>query len=275
MRIATFNINGINKRLQNLLDWLENSRPDVVCLQETKTIDARFPAAVLEAAGYTAVWTGESRWNGVAILARGREIFPTRRRLPGDPDDRQARYVEAAIGGIVVASIYAPNGNPRPGPKFDYKLAWLARLKDHATGLLDAGVPVVLAGDYNVAPGTEDIYATRSYDDNALIQPEARSSFADLLACGYTDTVRALNPGVRLYTFWDYRQQRWARDAGLRLDHVLVDDASVQSMVSASVDRQVRGRGNASDHAPVVVEMQPRILASREALERTEGAKPD
>ena len=255
MRIATFNINGVNRRLPNLLDWLDEAAPDVVCLQELKSTDPDFPRAAIEAAGYGGVWTGERAWNGVAILARDAEPVLTRMALPGDPDDRQRRYIEAAVGGILIASIYAPNGNPRPGPKFTYKLAWLDRLRSHAAELIAARLPIVLAGDYNVVPEPRDIYPTRSYAENALVQPEARAAFRRILDQGWTDAVRAMRPDEIVYTFWDYRRNRWARDAGLRLDHLLLSPDLAPRLSGAGVDRDVRGKHDASDHAPVWIEL--------------------
>jgi exodeoxyribonuclease III len=255
LRIATFNINGVVRRLGNLLAWLGDTRPDIVCLQELKVPEPDFPQAALAAAGYRGAWVAEGRWNGVAILARGPEPVLTRTALPGDPGDRQRRYIEAAVSGILVASIYAPNGNPRPGPKFDYKLAWLERLDRHAADLRAAGVPVVLAGDYNVVPEPRDIYPTRSYDDNALVQPEAREAYARLLAQGWTDALRALHPEAELFTFWDYRRNRWQRNAGLRLDHLLLGPELAARLVAAGIDREARGREDASDHAPVWIEI--------------------
>jgi exodeoxyribonuclease-3 len=250
MKIATFNINNVNKRLQNLLAWLAKTQPDVVCLQELKAEQGAFPAQALRALGYAAVWQGERSWNGVAILARNHEPVLTRSSLPGNPDDRQARYIEAAIGGVLIASIYLPNGNPQPGPKFEYKLAWFERLIAHASELMATGVPVVLAGDYNVVPTPQDIYTTRSLDDNALIQPESRQAFAQLLAQGWTDALRRLYPTGPLWTFWDYKRERWASDKGMRLDHFLLSPAVSDLLVDGGVDRWVRGEENSSDHAP-------------------------
>ena len=255
MRIATFNINNVVRRLPNLLEWLAEAQPDVACLQELKATDSAFPEAALAAAGYGAVWRGERSWNGVAILARDAEPILTRDALPGDPADRQSRYIEAAVQGVLVASLYAPNGNPQPGPKFDYKLAWLERMRAHGQELLAAGVPVVLAGDWNVVPEPRDVYPTRSYDDNALVQPEPRAAYARILADGWTDALRSLHPQATLYTFWDYRRNRWPRDAGMRLDHLLLSPAALPRLAAAGVDREVRGREDASDHAPAWIEL--------------------
>ncbi|TIQ30823.1 MAG: exodeoxyribonuclease III [Mesorhizobium sp.] len=256
MKLATFNINNINSRLENLLAWLARAKPDVVCLQELKSRDTQFPLTRLANAGYGAVWKGEPTWNGVAILARGAEPVLTRDALPGDAADRQARYIEAAVDGIVIACLYAPNGNPQPGPKFDYKLAWHERFAAHAEQLLDTGLPVVLAGDYNIVPEPRDIYATRSYDDNALVQPESRAAFAALIDQGWTDALRKVFPKAeKLYTFWDYRRNRWPRDAGLRLDHILLSKKLARKLKAAGIDREVRDGDNASDHAPVWVEL--------------------
>lgn len=250
MKIATFNINNVNKRLANLLGWLAEAQPEVVCLQELKADEGAFPAQALRALGYQAVWQGERSWNGVAILARGREPVLTRESLPGDGSDRQARYIEAAINGILVASIYLPNGNPQPGPKFQYKLAWFERLIAHAANLMAAGVPVVLAGDYNVVPTTEDIYPTRSLDNNALIQPASRAAFSRLLSQGWTDALRRLQPEGPLWTFWDYKRERWPAGKGMRLDHLLLSPVMAERLAESGVDRWVRGEVNASDHAP-------------------------
>lgn len=250
MKIVTFNINNINKRLKNLLAWLVKTQPDVVCLQELKAEESAFPAQALGMLGYRAVWQGERSWNGVAILALDREPVLTRSSLPGAPDDRQARYIEAAINGVLIASIYLPNGNPQPGPKFQYKLAWFERLITHAAGLLAAGVPVVLAGDYNVVPTGQDIYPTRSLDNNALIQPASRQAFARLLAQGWTDALRKLRPDGPLWTFWDYKRERWPADKGMRLDHLLLSPEMSGRLIDGGVDKWTRGEENASDHAP-------------------------
>lgn len=255
MKLATFNINGVNKRLENLLAWLEEAEPDVVCLQELKATDEQFPRSAIESAGYGAVWRGQSAWNGVAILARNVEPILTRAELPGDPSDSQSRYIEAAVNGILVVSLYAPNGNPRPGPKFDYKLAWHARFARHAATLFETGLPVVLAGDYNIVPEPHDIYPTHSYDDNALVQPESRAAFRDLLDQGWTDALRKRCPDEELFTFWDYRRNRWQRNGGLRLDHILLSRKLARRLTAAGIDRAVRGRQNASDHAPVWISL--------------------
>jgi exodeoxyribonuclease-3 len=257
MRIATFNINNLVKRLANLLDWLEAEQPDVVCLQETKTPDGLFPVAALEAAGYGAVWTGERTWNGVAILARGAAPVPIRRSLPGDPEDVQRRYIEAAVSGVVVASIYLPNGNPQPGPKFAYKLAWFDRLIAHAAGLRAAGVPVVLAGDFNVVATDLDIYRVKPGTKDALQQPETKAAYRRLLDQGWTDALRRLHPGAQVFTFWDYFRDAYGRDAGMRLDHLLLTPDLAGRLVSAGVDRWVRGAPGASDHAPAWIELAP------------------
>ncbi len=256
MKIATFNINGINRRLPNLMDWLEQAAPDVVCLQELKATDRQFPATALADAGYGAVWKGESSWNGVAIIAKGADPVLTQDSLPGDEDDKQARYIEAAVNGVVIACLYAPNGNPRPGPKFAYKLEWTRRLLAHAQELWHTGLPVVLAGDYNIVPEPRDIYETTSYKDNALIQPESRALFAELLAQGWTDAIRKAFPDDTVYTFWDYMRNRWPRNAGLRLDHLLLSKKLSRKLIAAGIDRHVRGAENASDHAPVWIELK-------------------
>ncbi|MBS7457236.1 exodeoxyribonuclease III [Coralloluteibacterium stylophorae] len=251
LTVATFNINGIRSRLPALLAWLERERPDIVCLQELKCPDEAFPQAAIEAAGYGALWHGQKSWNGVAILARGMTPLESRRGLPGDADDSHSRYLEAAAHGLIVGCLYLPNGNPQPGPKFDYKLAWFERLIAHAQGLLDSGHPVVLAGDYNVVPTDElDIYSPRSWKKDALLQPESRAAWQRLLAQGWTDALRHLHPDARIYTFWDYFRQRWERDAGLRIDHLLLSPALAPRLREAGVDRWVRGEPKASDHAP-------------------------
>jgi exodeoxyribonuclease III len=255
VKIATFNINNINKRIENLTAWLSKAEPDVVCLQELKADQTEFPVEVLRKLGYRAVWQGERSWNGVAILARDLEPILTAETLQGSAEDRQARYIEAAVNGVVIASIYLPNGNPQPGPKFTYKLAWLDRLITRAAELMAAGVPVVLAGDYNVVPTVHDIYPTRSLDKNALIQPESRKAFARLLAQGWTDALRKLYPDGPLWTFWDYERDRWSADKGMRLDHLLLSPALGARLVEGGIDRWTRGEANASDHAPAWIRL--------------------
>ena len=275
MKIATFNINNINKRLANLLAWLRTAKPDIVCLQELKAADREFPQAAIEKAGYGAVWRGQKSWNGVAILARGSEPIVTRTDLPGDAEDAQARYIEAAVNGVLIASLYAPNGNPQPGPKFAYKLAWTDRLLAHAADLFAAGVPVVLAGDYNVVPSDRDIYPTKSYDKDALLQPETRARFAQLLDQGWRDAVRSLHPDAPIYTYWSYLRNRWPRDAGLRIDHLLLSKQAAKRLLAAGVDREVRGKENASDHAPVWIELRDGTSAEKRAgRARTPGTAP-
>lgn len=255
MRIATFNVNNVVSRLPQLLAWLDVTRPDVVCLQELKATDATFPRAELLAAGYASLLHGQKTWNGVAILARGTEPLEIRRGLPGDATDKQARYLEAAVGGIVIGCLYLPNGNPQPGPKFNYKLAWFARLHRHAASLMKTGHPVVLAGDYNVVPTDEDIYSTASWKDNALLHPLARAAYRKLLKQGWSDVIRELHPKQVPYTFWSYLRNRWARDAGMRIDHLLVSSSVRPRVIAAGVDKAVRGMEGSSDHAPAWIEL--------------------
>jgi exodeoxyribonuclease-3 len=250
MKVATFNINNINRRLPNLLRWLQRAKPDIVALQELKSTDDDFPRSAIDGAGYGAVWHGQKSWNGVAILARKADPVLIRTELPGNASDRQARYIEAAIRGIIVTSLYLPNGNPQPGPKFDYKLDWFRRLKTHGAKFIQQDVPVVLSGDYNVAPTALDIYPTKSWDKDALIQPKSRAAFRALMAQGWTDAIRTLHPENPMFTFWDYKRNRWPRDAGLRLDHLLVSPALAPRLEATGVDRLVRGEEGASDHAP-------------------------
>jgi exodeoxyribonuclease-3 len=255
LKIATFNVNGINGRLPALLAWLEQARPDIVCLQELKAPDGRFPESEIAEKGYGAIWHGQPRWNGVAILARDAVPVETRRGLPGDPRDNQSRYIEAAVNGLLVGCLYLPNGNPRPGPKFDYKLAWLDRLIAHAASMIDANLPVVLVGDYNVIPTDLDVYKPERWLDDALFAPEARSGYERLLAQGWTDAIRALHPDQAIYTFWDYWRNAWGRNAGLRIDHLLLSPIVAAGLKRAGVDAEVRGGENASDHAPAWVEL--------------------
>jgi len=253
VKIATYNINNVVRRLPNLLAWLERERPDVVCLQELKTVGPAFPLEAIRAAGYGAAWVGQKSWNGVAILARGSEPLVTRTALPGEPEDVQARYIEAAVEGVLIASIYLPNGNPWPGPKFDYKLRWFERLIAHAAELKRVGVPAVLAGDYNVVPTDADIYSTRSWSKNALLRAEPRAQYQRLLAQGWTDALAALHPAPPPWTFWQHLRNAWERDAGLRLDHLLISESLAPRLRGAGVDRWTRGEPDASDHAPAWV----------------------
>jgi exodeoxyribonuclease-3 len=255
MKIATFNINGIRSRLPALLTWLEREQPDVVCLQELKCTDTAFPVAEIKAAGYHAIWHGQVSWNGVAILSKGSEPLETRRGLPGMTKDTHSRYLEAAVQGIIVGCLYLPNGNPRPGPKFDYKLDWFDKFNAHAQSLLDTGHPVVLAGDYNVVPTDDDIYSPKSWLKDALLQPESRERYERLLSQGWTDALRKRYPDERIYTFWDYFRQHWQRDAGLRIDHLLLSPKLAKRLSAAGVDRWVRGEPHASDHAPTWIEL--------------------
>ena len=257
MKIATYNVNGIKSRLPRLLEWLGETQPDVVCLQELKSSDETFPAAEIKAAGYGAVWHGQKGFNGVAILARGQEPHLTRKGLPDDPDPSHSRYIEAAVDGIVIASIYLPNGNPQPGPKFDYKLAWIDTLARHAAELLTLELPVVLAGDYNVIPTDLDTYSVKAMQSDALMQPESREGFRKLLYQGWTDALRIRHPEPeKIWTFWDYQMNAWPRDAGFRIDHLLLSPLAADRLVDAQVDREVRGREKASDHAPVWVRLR-------------------
>lgn len=256
MKIATYNVNGINARLPVLLRWLQEAAPEVACLQELKAPQEKFPLEAIEDAGYHAIWHGQKSWNGVAILSRVGEPIEVRRVLPGDPDDAHSRYIEAAINGIVVGCLYLPNGNPAPGPKFDYKLGWFQRLQRHAKELIKMDVPVVLAGDYNVIPTELDVYKPESWRDDALFRPEVRAAYHDLVAQGWTDALRERHPDERIYTFWDYFRNAYARNAGLRIDHVLLSPALRNGLTDAGVDKHVRGWEKSSDHAPVWIEVE-------------------
>src|SRR5690606_4125296 len=234
MKIATFNVNGIGSRLPRLLEWLEKESPDIACLQELKAPDEAFPLLPIQALGYGAVWHGQRSWNGVAILAKDEQPVEIRRGLPGDPDDTHSRYIEANVKGLVVASLYLPNGNPQPGPKFDYKLRWFERLIAHARTLYDCGEPVILAGDYNVVPTDDDIYSTKGWEKDALLQPETRAAYQRLLEQGWVDALRAIHPNERIYTFWDYFRNHWQRNAGLRIDHLLLNRELAPRLVDAN-----------------------------------------
>lgn len=255
MRIATYNVNGVNGRLPVLLRWLAERQPDVACLQELKAPDEKFPLAAIESAGYGAVWHGQKSWNGVAILARGCTPQEIRRGLPGDPDDSHSRYIEAACFGLLIGCLYLPNGNPAPGPTFDYKLRWFDRFAAHAQGLLDQGVPAVLAGDYNVMPTDLDVYKPERWLDDALFRPEVREAYRKLLAQGWIDALRALHSGERIFTFWDYFRNAFRRDAGLRIDHLLLSPKVAPRLRAAGVDRETRGWEKTSDHAPTWIEL--------------------
>lgn len=250
MKIATFNVNSVRARLPALLQWLEESRPDVACLQELKCVDDAFPAQAIHEAGYGAIWQGQKAWNGVAILARGTDPIEVQRGLPGDEADTQSRYLEAAVDGVLVACLYLPNGNPAPGPKFDYKLAWLERLARRAATLRTRPEPVVIAGDFNIIPTERDVYKPDAWVDDALFRPEVREAYRALVDSGWTDALRTLHPDETIYTFWDYLRQRWQRNSGLRIDHLLLNPAAAKRLKDAGVDKDVRGRPQPSDHAP-------------------------
>lgn len=256
MKIATYNVNGINGRLPVLLRWLAEAQPDVVCLQELKAPQEKFPVDAIANAGYDAIWHGQKSWNGVAMLSRIGKPVETRRGLPGDPDDLHSRYIEAAVGGILIGDLYLPNGNPRPGPKFDYKLAWFERLIVHAKSLLDAQVPALLIGDFNVMPTERDVYKPERWLDDALFAPEVRAAFFRLLDQGWTDSLRTIHPDETIYTFWDYFRNAYGRNAGLRIDHVLVSPTVAGRLTDAQVDRHVRGWEKSSDHAPVWITLK-------------------
>jgi exodeoxyribonuclease-3 len=253
MKVATYNVNGVNGRLPVLLRWLKQAAPDVVCLQELKAPQEKFPEAAIREAGYDAIWHGQKSWNGVAILSRAGAPAEIRRALPGEPDDVHSRYIEARIDGLVIGCLYLPNGNPAPGPRFDYKLRWLERLTAHAAELVASGAPVILAGDYNVIPTDLDVYKPERWVDDALFRPEVREAYQRLLAQGWTDALRSLHPGERVYTFWDYFRHAYARDAGLRIDHLLLSPSAASHLETANVDRDVRGWEKTSDHAPTWV----------------------
>jgi len=255
MKIATFNVNGIGSRLSGLLHWLEKESPDIVCLQELKAPDSSFPEEAIRQAGYSAIWHGQRSWNGVAILAKGVMPVEIRRGLPGDPKDEQSRYLEAAVGWPIVGCLYLPNGNPQPGPKFDYKLAWFERLIARAESLYASAHPVILAGDFNVVPTDFDIYNSKSWKKDALLQPETRAAYQRLLMQGWVDSLRVQHPDERIYTFWDYFRNHWQRNAGLRIDHLLLNGAAASHLIDANVDTWVRGQPRASDHAPAWIEL--------------------
>jgi exodeoxyribonuclease-3 len=256
LKIVSYNVNGIKARLPRLIEYLAEEQPDIVCLQELKSSDETFPERDIRDAGYGAVWHGQKGFNGVAILTRGEDPVERKRGLAGEPEDEHSRYIEAEVAGLVVASIYLPNGNPVPGPKFDYKLRWIERLSDHARALLAEEAPVVLAGDYNVIPNDDDVFSVRAMESDALMQPESRQGYRRLLAQGWTDALRTRFPGGGVWTFWDYQAGAWQRDAGFRIDHLLLSPVAADRLVDAGVDKQYRGREKASDHAPTWVRLR-------------------
>jgi exodeoxyribonuclease-3 len=256
MKIATYNVNGVNGRLAVLLRWLDEAKPDVVCLQELKAPDEKFPVEAINNAGYSAIWHGQKSWNGVAILARGYEIKEVGRVLPGDEEDVQSRYIEAMVNDVLICCLYLPNGNPAPGPKFDYKLKWFERLTQRAQQLLDFKIPVIMLGDYNVMPTDLDVYKPERWEKDALFRPEVRQAFANLRDQGWTDAIRTLYPDEKIYTFWDYFRNAYGRDAGLRIDHFLLSPQIAPKLKSGGVDRHVRGWEKTSDHAPVWIELK-------------------
>jgi exodeoxyribonuclease III len=256
MRIVTYNVNGIGARLPNLQRWLAEARPDIVCLQELKAPQEKFPESAVREAGYGVIWHGQKSWNGVAILARGTEPVEIRRALPGDAEDLNSRYIEATVHGLLIGCLYLPNGNPAPVPKFYYKLRWLERLIKHAADLIAKDSPVVLAGDYNVIPTERDVYKPERWVDDALFRVEVRAAFARLARQGWTDAIRTVHPKEVIYTFWDYFRNAYQRDAGLRIDHLLLNPAVAGRLTDAGVDRAVRGWEKASDHAPTWVELR-------------------
>ena len=255
MRIATYNVNGVNGRLPVLLRWLEMTKPDVVCLQELKAPQEKFPEKAITDAGYNAIWHGQKSWNGVAILARGMELKEVRRTLPGDDEDVHSRYIEAIVNGMLIGCLYLPNGNPAPGPKLEYKLRWFERFTAHAADLLAYDVPVVLAGDYNVMPTELDVYKPERWVDDALFRPEVRAAFKNLVDQGWTDAIRKLHPDETIYTFWDYFRNAYGRNAGLRIDHFLLSPHVDARLLAAGVDKEVRGWEKSSDHAPTWIEL--------------------
>lgn len=256
MKIATYNVNGIKARLPRLTEWLSETRPDIVCLQELKSADEGIPRADIEALGYGGLWYGQKGFNGVAILAKGAEPVERRRGLDGEPEDEQSRYIEADVLGVRVAGIYLPNGNPQPGPKFDYKLRWMARLRERARAILAEEVPAIIAGDFNVIPNDDDILRPAAMADDALMQPQSRAAYRAMLADGWTDALRSRYPGGGIWTYWDYQAGAWQRDAGFRIDHLLLSPALADRLADAGVDKDHRGREKASDHAATWVELR-------------------
>jgi exodeoxyribonuclease-3 len=268
MKLATYNVNGVNGRLPVLLRWMEQSKPDVVCLQELKAPQEKFPAAAIERAGYGAIWNGQKSWNGVAILARGRQPEESRRELPGDPDDIHSRYIETTIDGLLLGCLYLPNGNPAPGPKFDYKLSWFKRLTKYARRLVALNQPVILAGDYNVIPTELDAYKPERWVDDALFFPESRAAYQKLLSQGWTDAIRELHPDESIYTFWDYFRDAYARNAGIRIDHFLLNGPAAKLLLAAGVERDVRGWEKTSDHAPTWIKLSEKSKNSKRRIKK-------
>jgi exodeoxyribonuclease-3 len=256
MKIATYNVNGVNGRLPVLLRWLEETKPDIVCLQELKSPYEKFPFNAIKNAGYLALWHGQKSWNGVAILSRVGEIREVRRALPGDPEDLHSRYLEAEVNGLIIGCLYLPNGNPAPGPKFDYKLKWFKRLTAHAKKLLALEVPVILVGDFNAIPTEMDCHKPESWVKDALFFPETRAAYKNLVAQGWTDAIRKLYPKEKIFTFWDYFRNAFARDAGIRIDHFLLSPQLKKRLQEGGVDKYVRGWEKTSDHAPVWIEIK-------------------
>jgi exodeoxyribonuclease-3 len=274
MKIATFNVNGVNGRLPVLLRWLAHAAPDVVCLQELKAPQERFPEDAIRGAGYGALWHGQKSWNGVAILARRGAPVEVQRGLPGDPEDTHSRYLEAKVDGVLIACLYLPNGNPAPGPKFDYKLRWMERLIQRSARLLSSGEEAALAGDFNVMPTDLDVYKPKRWVDDALFRPEVRAAFHRLLKQGWTDAVRTLHPDERIYTFWDYFRNAWSRDAGLRIDHLLLSPPLAKRLISAGVDREVRSWEKTSDHAPTWIELEDKSRSRPRSISGRAGRRP-
>lgn len=256
MKIASFNINGIKARLPRLLEWLEETRPTVACLQEIKTRDEEFPAAELEEIGYQAIWHGQKGFNGVAIVSDGTSPLESQRGLPGDPEDAHARYLEADVGGIRIVCIYLPNGNPQPGPKFDYKLSWMGRLRFRMQELMAAEMPTVVIGDFNVIPEDKDVWSVRAMAHDALMQPAARDAYARLINHGWTDAIDLHHPRGGAWTFWDYQAGAWQRDHGFRIDHALLSPEAADRLIASGIDKDYRGREKASDHAPIWIELR-------------------
>jgi exodeoxyribonuclease-3 len=256
MRIATYNVNGVNGRLSVLLRWLESERPDIVCLQELRAPQERFPIREISRLGYRAIWHGQKSWNGVAILSRVGEPVETGRGLPGDPQDAQSRYIEAQIGKLTVGCLYLPNGNPAPGPKFDYKLAWFERLLLYARKLMKSEKPAVLCGDFNAVPTELDAYKPERWVGDAVFFPETRALYAKLLKQGWTDALRTMHPNEAIYTYWDYFRNAFGRNAGLRMDHILLSPQLIPRLLRAEVSREVRSWDKTSDHAPVWIELK-------------------